>query len=96
MVRDSDHDQRDRGKPQDRCHRTRVAGIRVAGARYAITPRRLVRNSSARFREHRLRIPYAPATKPALQDAGRRLLDVDRDQYQAVWVAQRDDGALDL
>ena len=55
-----------------------------------------MRNSSARFYEDGLRITHPPATKPALQDAGRRLLDADRDQDQAERIEQRDDGAFDL
>ena len=34
---------------------------------------------SARFREHRLRIAHPPSANASLQNAGRRLLDVDRD-----------------
>jgi hypothetical protein len=53
-------------------------------------------NAEPGFREDWLRITRPPSAKPALQDAGRSLLNVDRDQCQAEWIEQRDDGALDL
>ena len=53
-------------------------------------------NASARFDENGLWIKHPPATKAALQDAGWRLLNVDRDEDQPVRIKQRDDRAFVL
>jgi hypothetical protein len=73
-----------------------LAGFRVAVIATRSRRAELVRNSSPRFYEDGLRIPYAPSAKPTLQDARRRLLHIYRDQYQSVRIEQRDNGALDL